>query len=161
MWSGPAPLKGNQQRWHYHFAHVAMRAFAFAEPEITAASLRSPESAQDLIRAVLSEVAEFYNLDDQQVLALMRAFKVTGRADGERQIYVIAMPPPQGPADCYFLGIMPIKDAGMKYFTLERSVFDGTMLCGWNATGTHLNYGAGPKPEVDAFVAAIIGLRHA
>src|SRR6476660_4269749 len=155
MWSGPPPLRGNQQRWHYHFAHVAMRAFAFAEPDITVFSLADAKGSQRLIGAVLSQVAEFYELDEQQVRALARGFTVTVRRADDLPIYVISMPAPQNATDCYFVGIVSLHDGGVEYFTLERSIMDGTMICGWSADGAHLNYGSGPNPDVDAFVARI------
>src|SRR4051795_5872289 len=140
LWSGPPPLRGDQQRWHYHFAHMALRAFAFAEPDMTVASLRDPEMARALIDAVLDQVGEFYDLDEQQVRALARGFKTKVCKVGEHQIHVVSMPPPQAPAECYFVGIVSLNDTGVSYYTLERSVFDGRMLCGWDRKGTHLNY---------------------
>ncbi len=45
------------------------------------------------------------------------------------------------------------------YFTLEKSVHldqsDRTVMCGWTADDSHLNYGDGPDPGVDAFIEAI------
>jgi hypothetical protein len=161
VWSGPPPLRDNQQRWHYHFAHVALRAFAFAEPDLTVLSLTDTKGAQRLIGAVLTEVAESYELDEQQVRALARGFAVTVRRDGGLPVCVITMPPPQKAPDCYLIGIVSLHDGGVEYFTLERATKSGTMLCGWDAKGVHLNYGGGPSPDVDAFVARITELRHA
>jgi hypothetical protein len=29
------------------------------------------------------------------------------------------------------------------------------MLCGWTDEGSHVNYGSGPEPTLDAFLAAL------
>jgi hypothetical protein len=160
LWSAP-PLRGDQHQWHYHFAHVALRMVAFAEPDLTVASLGDEELSQKLIRAILSEVAENYGLDEQQFRVLAGGFKIAVRQCGSRPVYVISMPPTRKAAECHMVAIVLLDDGGIEYFTLERSFKDSTVLCGWNAQGTHLNYGAGPKPEVGAFVAAITALRHA
>jgi hypothetical protein len=81
---------------------------------------------------------------------------------------VIEMPAPVAMPEAYFAAFVvmmgPESDdeeetPEARYFTLERSFsMDGgsrTVLGSWTKDGTHLNFGDGPEPELDAFVDAL------
>jgi hypothetical protein len=59
----------------------------------------------------------------------------------------------------FFLAIVRNRDGGVSYFTFERAVNDGAMLCAWDAEGAHLNYGERPLLNRDGFVAEVAALR--
>ena len=77
---------------------------------------------------------------------------------GGNTAFIIAMPRPQAPAECFFVAIVR-EGAGVGYYTLELSFGGATMMCGWSAEGAHNNYGPGPKPELNDFVAAVEALQ--
>jgi hypothetical protein len=81
---------------------------------------------------------------------------------------VVAMPEPTGLGEAYFAAIVLKIELGtdeapekpeILYFTLEKGVHldqsERTVVCGWTADDSHLNYGDGPSPEIDGFIEAI------
>jgi hypothetical protein len=52
------------------------------------------------------------------------------------------------------------RPARIWYFTLERTHPENgeipTMFCAWAPNGEHLNFGNGPQPDRDAFLALIV-----
>ncbi|MFD3745967.1 hypothetical protein [Nocardia sp. NPDC058633] len=77
------------------------------------------------------------------------------------RLLLVVLPPPVAPAEAYFVGIA-LADAAdsVRVFTLERAALQvpggstATMLGSWSERG-HFNLGPGPRPDPDAFVAAI------
>ena len=155
------PLTDDQERWHYAFAHYILRVASFEEPEFTLSALAGPETSQRFILAAMSLIGREYKLSVEQVMALARSIKVSPRRFEGDEGYVIEMPAPQKERECFFLAIVRKGDGGIDYFTLERAVGDGVMLCGWDAEGRHLNYGDRPQLDLDRFVAAITALPRA
>ena len=83
---------------------------------------------------------------------------------------VVRMPVPEHRTEPYFVAIvapkLPGKSPVYECYTLELSSDDGrrsAMLCGWSGESgdRHTTYGTGPVPALEAFVAAIRGLRGA
>jgi len=153
-------LSGNQHRWHYEFAHLALRVPVFGQADFILDALADPLRSQALIRAAMARVAQNCGLSEDQVETLARQIRVLPARFGADSGFVVGMPPPQNAPDCYLFAIVRDNSGSIAYYTLERSISEGsTMLCGWNAEGAHLNFGPGPKPDLDAFVAAIVALR--
>ena len=86
---------------------------------------------------------------------------------------VIEMPEPQEAAEAWLVGVVVPVDFSVKvpadldldqitaqYYTLEKGVSltgePRTVLAGWDDQ-RHNNYGDGPEPTVEAFVAALCG----
>jgi hypothetical protein len=150
---------------HYQFAHVALRSVAFAEPVKWLALLATP-NARAAFASLLEEVAETCKERDevgdfdasQLGLHLLRA--------GGHPCAVVEMPPPRATGEAYFtasvLLLLPDPEpAELRYFTLEYNTVDGatgTTLGEWQADGGHLNHGAGPEPNVQAFLSALSAL---
>jgi hypothetical protein len=155
----PAALDDNQERWHYFFAHIALRRFVTHVPELLEAALADPQRLGGWIAAALSEAEKFWGLTPEQTLAVGRTIGVGEREIGDRRAVIVEMPPPREPTECYFVAIFRETDDSIGYYTLERSVFTPTVLCGWDKEGRHCNYGLSPQPTIGAFVRAIEELR--
>jgi hypothetical protein len=76
---------------------------------------------------------------------------------------IVSMPAPVAVGEAHFVGVVlaeltPGAAVGYRYFTLELGDRgDGSarpVLCEWKGA-RHLNFGDGPAPEVEAFVAAL------
>ena len=153
------PLTSEQEGWHKAFAHRVMRVATFEETDLTLGALAGPDTAQRFLLAAMALIGRHFKLSVEQVMALARSIAVAPCRFGDDQGYVIEMPPPRKVAECFFLAIVRKRDGAIGYFTLERTQDNGVMLCGWDAEGTHLNYGERPLLNRDGFVAAVAALR--
>jgi len=153
-------LSDSQHRWHYEFAHLALRIPVFGQADFILDALADPLRSRALIRAAMARDGQNCGLSEDLVETLARQIRVLPARFDADSGFVVGMPPPQSAAECYLFAIVKDKSGGIAYYTLERSLREGTtMLCGWDAEGAHLNFGPGPKPDLDAFVAAIVALR--
>lgn len=152
-------LAGNQLRWHYFFAHMALRKQVMRVPDLLEGALAEPERLRGWIRAALEDTEGMWGLTREQTTALAQTIAAGRAAIGDRQAVIVAMPPPREPTECYFVAIFRDTDGSIAYYTLERSVLVPTVLCGWTSDGAHSNYGASPEPTVEAFVQAIAEAR--
>jgi|SRR5215470_5619170 len=153
------PLTGDQQRWHYAFAHQVLRVASFEDPELTFGSLAAPETAQRFVLAAMALIGRHFKFTVEQVMALARGITVAPCRFDDENGYVIEMPRPRKTAECFFLAIVRKGDGGIGYFTLERAPNAGAMLCAWTAEGAHLNFGERALLDRDGFVAEVAALR--
>jgi hypothetical protein len=153
---------------HYSLAHHALRGVAFQDPLFFLGVLASPD-AQRFLADLLRRVQE--HCKDREPLAEFSVEELTvhKRRVGKYPCAVIELPPPRAVAEAYFVAGVLLSDpaadlpqaeaAKLRYFTLEKGMsFDGsrrTVLCEWTKEGTHRNFGDGPPPIPDGFLAAI------
>ena len=158
---GPSP--------HYAFAHLALRHAALGDPPGFLSLLASPR-ADRWLEALLTDVE-------------IRCGRPAGFAAGDATVHrvrvaarpcaVVELPPPTEATEAHFVALVLLTDLAAldpgadpasidwraRFFTLESGfVFPGepprTVLGEWTAT-SHANYGDGPPPELDAFLAAL------
>ena len=153
------PLTSEQEGWHKAFAHRVMRVAAFEETDLTFGALAGADTAQRFILAAMALIGRHFKLSVEQVMALARSIAVAPCRVGDDTGYVIEMPAPRKVAECFFLAIVRHRAGGVGYFTLERTQDGGAMLCGWDAAGSHLNYGERAPLNRDGFVAEVAALR--
>jgi len=154
---GPSP--------HYAFAHYAIRHIALAEPLQFLGVLASPKSA-DFLTAILQDTQEEVR---QKANFSAADVKVHQARVGNFPCVVLELPEPAEMAEAFMAAfVVPIDlESGVKpnpvditgrYFTLEKgfsmSGESRTVLAEWNSS-SHLNYGDGPEPTVEAFVASL------
>jgi hypothetical protein len=157
---------------HYAFAHVLLRQLAFENPVGCVGMLHSPERDK-MLAALWEDVAKHCRKNGMADGVVAGAPPTVRPAPvGRFPSCIVTMPQPQGPTEAHFVAIVlhvdvealrsgeePPEKPELSYFTLEKGVtLDGesrTVLCGWNAEGSHLNFGDGPPAEFDAFVAAV------
>ncbi|QDV19399.1 hypothetical protein Pan153_40640 [Gimesia panareensis] len=156
---GPSP--------HYVFAHYALRQIALAEPLQILAIVASPD-VENFIDAVLQDVVEQCGREAGFEAA---DIKVHPKRVNDYPCVVVEMPEPQEAAEAHMVAILvPIdlsKDPPSEeeqeqikahYYTLEKSFSltgePRTVLAEWGES-RHSNYGEGPEPTVEAFVAAL------
>jgi len=161
---GPSP--------HYVFAHYAMRQIALAEPLQILAIAASPDVG-GFIDAVLRNVVE---KSGREAGFEGADIKVHPTRVNDYPCVVIEMPEPQEAAEAYLVAILvPIdfsselppdldqEQVTAQYYTLEKgfslSGEPRTVLAEWDHQ-KHSNYGEGPEPTVEAFVAALSGQDH-
>jgi len=153
------PLSSDQERWHHAFAHYVLRVATFQDPEFTFGALSAPDSAQRLVLAAMALLGRHYKLSVEQVMAFARSITVQPHRFDKDDGYIIEMPTPRNPRECFFLAIVRNGVGSIDYLTLERTDDDGVMLCGWDAEGNHLNYGDRASRDLDGFIVEVIALR--
>ena len=158
---GPSP--------HYVFAHYALRQIALAEPMQFLEIAASPD-ADKFIAALLQQVVKQCGREAGFDAA---EIKVYPTRVNNYPCAVIEMPEPQEAAEAWLVGVVVPVDFSVKvpadldldqitaqYYTLEKGVSltgePRTVLAGWDDQ-RHNNYGDGPEPTVEAFVAALCG----
>ena len=154
---------------HYHFAHGALRALAFEDPERLVVALAAPE-AEAFLREVwgavgkdLADAGEEVEEVSPDGLEAIPA-RVAGRPAG-----LVRMPAPEATTEAFFAAVVlnheldePAKAAPepeVYYFTLERGfTLDNsprTIFCQWDAEG-HKNFGDGPPADARKFLDHIV-----
>lgn len=154
---------------HYLFAHVALRQVALSQP-VQVLSVLATEKRAVFFDEVLETMGEHFSSLAPRTFTSADLGCVCLRIGG-RPAAIITMPPPRHPTEAYFVAIvsrLPTRrfftrenlENGadlVDYYTLERPVdLDETqpapfgVFCAWTADA-HLNYGAGPRPELDEF----------
>lgn len=154
---GPSP--------HYAFAHMALPQIAFADPLPFLGLVASPQ-AEEFFGAVLADVAEHCG---GRVPFAASAIRVHPMRIKDSLCAVLELPAPNETAEAYMVAFAVPSDAlpdgngtssqrASRYITLEKGFsLDGesrTVLGEWQQ-GSHLNYGDGPAPSVEEFVAAL------
>jgi hypothetical protein len=149
---------------HYFLAHHALRSIAFHNPMGFLGVLTS-EDAEPFLQDVLTSVAKHCQPFEPEVAFSARDIAIHKKSIGIAPCVVIEMPPARGVTEAIFVAAVLTGDVSLeklRYFTLEVGVsLDGpprTVLCEWTVDGTHANYGDGPEPELDEFVAAVTAL---
>lgn len=158
--AGPSP--------HYAFAHFALRDISLSSPLEFLSLLASP-NAKEFLGSVLQDVSERCG---RQASFGVDSIKIHRGRVNKFPCVVIKLPEPQEFAEAFMVALVVLTDTSQanaaedetveaRYFTLEKAVpfadEEVTVLAEWKM-GSHLNYGDGPSPKVDAFVAAISGL---
>jgi hypothetical protein len=169
---GGARERNKPRDQHYAFAHVVLRQLAFEDPVGCIGVLHSPEKDKML--------ASLWDKIGEQCRAGGAADGVVEGPPpsvrpapvGRFPSSIVTMPEALDPTEAHFIAIVlhvdvaalragdePPERPELSYFTLEKGVSltgqSRTVLCGWNAEGSHLNFGDGPPAEFDAFVAAV------
>jgi hypothetical protein len=142
---------------HYQFAHIALPRMA----EKVGHSLLDtppPEGLTALLVAAWGETGDRLPAEDRLI-----GDGLSGEVfdiDGHRML-VVTMPPPLHPPEAYLAALVrpagSDSSTGLRCFTLELGTgpeVQPTVIGEWVAGG-HRNYGPGPEPTVDAFVAAL------
>jgi len=150
--------------FHYVFVHRTLRSVAYRSPAGTMFSLMSPSRAA-FLSALAQDTASL--LDQKDSDFDIGGIQIHGVRIAGRPTVIVQMPRPTRCPEAHFAAIVlqkivtgPIRKsdltgAGVEFFTLEESRTHAeapeTMLCSWEADGSHHNFGAGPKPTLEAF----------
>ena len=156
---------------HYFFAHYILRMLAFAQPAHTLSSLASNGRSKFISNLLQENEYGFAHAEERDFSAA--DIQYFGDPIGERPCAILQMPPPSGPTEAYFIGIVgrvPMEelyaaDNGHReeilidYYTLERpaeiTAESPSVLCGWTSEA-HLNFGDGPQPTLEAFRSVLL-----
>jgi hypothetical protein len=165
----PAPEDLDEPRCHhYTFAHYALRSVAFTDPLVYLGILASPKG-QEFLARLLRSVSEHCKEREPQPDFDVEDISVHQVRVGRYPCAVVEMPRPKATTEIYFTAAVLLADPedgmpesapmDLRYFTLEKGVvLDGpprTVLCEWTSAGSHVNYGDGPEPQLEAFVRAV------
>ncbi|MGE3806120.1 MAG: hypothetical protein AB7K24_15725 [Gemmataceae bacterium] len=151
---------------HYTLAHYALRGMALSNPLAYLGIMASP-NARDFLADLLKQVSEDCAASERLDFSVDN-LKVHKVRIGPYPCAMVELPPPRGVTEAYFTAAVLLADLDsvtseeqelpLRYFTLEKgaNLGDGsrTVLCEWNEQ-SHLNYGDGPEPDVQAFARAI------
>lgn len=163
--SNSAPPNHESPSADYVFAHYALRQVALADPLKFLAIVASP-NVDKFLEALLQDV-----IDQCQRRTTFDAesIKVHQKRVHAYPTAVLKLGEPIEVADAYMVALVLLVDtsAGLpadsdpikaRFFTLEKGVSMAneprTVLGEWNAD-SHANFGNGPAPTVDDFVAAM------
>lgn len=152
---------------HYTLAHQALRSIALEEPLAFLGILASPD-AQRFLADLMQSVSEHCKAHEPQPDFSVQELVVHRMRLGRYPCAVIEMPPPRAITEAFFVAAvlladpsegMPPQEVTLRYFTLEKGMtLEGpprTVLCEWTAEGSHVNYGTGPEPRLEAFAEAV------
>jgi hypothetical protein len=151
------PTSLAQHRWPAVFAHQFLPRVIFGDTAATAIEMfGNPKLAPLFIRFLVDNVAQYLGFAEGAWKTLAADIHLHRRQFGTFEGTVLEMPPPQIPPDCHFIAVVPLAADQLRCFTLERCfLLKPTMLCEWRADRSHANFGIGPEPEIDLFVAAV------
>lgn len=151
---------------HYQFAHVALRGLVFRESRL-AVALWELDDISALLDDIAVQVARACRAQGEGGELRAAQLTVHKHRIGRLPCVVIELPKPIATTEAFMVGIIQLRDldaavsdseAECRYFTLEYSAqreAPHTVLGEWTDQGNHLNMGAGPEPEVDAFVSEL------
>jgi hypothetical protein len=142
------------RRHHYLFAHRALPGTVLRHGADLVAAVRDGRLALD---GFWDQVGQTLPEDERLPSA---GLAVSDHHIDDSDVLLVTFPVPVGPPEAHFAAIaLSTHDGRVRYITLERGLIpaDGTrytVLCEW--TGEHhVNLGAGPEPEPDAFLSAL------
>ncbi len=154
---------------HYSFAHVVLRDAAFQNPVQIVAELASAEAPTriallwETVEQICDEHGEPVTLEPEDIL--IHTVPINAHP-----CVLIEMPAAARKTEAFFVALvlridLNNREAGfdidpLRYLTLEFSATNSidevqTVIGEWNRDATHHSLGAGPEPEVAAFVASI------
>lgn len=158
----PPPDDDEGPSTHYALAHLALRGFALAQPVPFLAIAASPDAGR-LIQDLINDVEKACRRPMGFGADAVKLHPVRVKTF---PCVVVELPPPTQLAEAHMTALIanidlaggerpdPTSVTG-RYFTLEKSIRQsGTMLGEWT-TSEHRNYGEGPRPTVEEFVAAL------
>lgn len=160
----PTPFP-EARRQHYRFAHFAMPSLFHSDPARFIQSLDEQGNAF-LLRAWVNVGVDLQGQDLVDPAGLrydIREFEEDGMT-----IVLVTLPPPQAITEAYFvalvyctkgIGLCIEQGSPTAVITLEYNWVTGdkpiTIVGEWMPDGSHRNYGVGPEPTPEAFLAAV------
>jgi hypothetical protein len=150
-------LGGEPRFWHYFVAHVALRDFALRGEGLPEAAA-DPDKARGFFAMILGKMADHLGLSASEAERLAEKFTVVHRRIGGYDAAIVRLPSPRGPTECHFVALLHAQNGlPARFFTLEDAGGGVSILGGWSADEKHLNFGEGPAPTIENFVAAVSG----
>jgi hypothetical protein len=143
--------------------HPRSHHYGFAHRELPAAAFRIGPAFITGVRDGRIALAKAWRLYGEQLPEAERlpadGLAAEVQTVGPHQVAVVTLPPPEGPTEAHFVAVAMAGD--LRFFTLEaaRSPIGGewyTVLGEWTSNHSHVNRGAGPQADKDAFVAAVV-----
>ncbi len=164
-----APKTPAKTRHHYDLAHVALRQICMANP-VGFIRVMGSQNRDKFLEDVWQQVRKNCDPKGNPPFSI-KDVKVETTKIEEFPTIIITMPTPQFMAEAHMVGIVlkvDVKDfienkipekPVVEYFTLEKGFTldesERTVLCKWDETGKHHNYGTGPNATSSEFIKAI------
>jgi hypothetical protein len=167
--SGPVEEELDQPRCHhYTLTHYALRGVAFEQPLTFLGVLASPDASR-FLADLMQSVSDHCRAREPSPDFAAGDLTVHKVRVGRYPCAVVEMPRPRATTEAFFVaavllvdpgqGVPAPNEVGLRYFTLEKGLVLGgpprTVLCEWTAEGSHVNYGDGPAPRLEAFTRAV------
>jgi len=160
------PPRAKPRAQHYIFAHKLVPSLFFQDSGGFVGALAQEGNA--LLGRLCVEAARLArtHAPDSPTDAIdspcVPSFEVRDLAGGATLV-VLVLPAPVAANEAHFVGLLlppfDTSDATGEVYTLELSEDHhrkiGTMLCGWKADGSHVNYASCPPPALESFEAAV------
>jgi hypothetical protein len=146
---------------HYYFAHVFLREKVFSKPAATVDVLSEESGSQYLKTLWLTAGLTTKGSDDALIDSDGLECSPFLIGDKHRGV-IVQFPKPLVPTEAFFVAIVIPSNArkgdkcSCRYFTLELSASDKTVLGEWSDEGLHLNCGPGPPSAQHYFEETVI-----
>jgi hypothetical protein len=141
---------------------------AFEQPLAFLGVLASPE-AQRFLADLMQSVSKHCEEREPQPDFSVEDITIHNIRVRQYPCAVVEMPRPRATTEAFFVAAVLLaeidrelpdaKDRALRYFTLEKGLVLGgpsrTVLCEWTSDGSHVNYGDGPTPRIEAFIESV------
>ncbi len=158
MNTGPRPH-------YYHFAHRLLPHLAQSNAAAFCGAMFSPDR-EKILAKLWEDLGSNLPLDHRLPTP---SISVTPSRIGMHLLILFAFPQPLGRTEAHFSAFLAgpltstnpdeLNSAPQKYYVLEHGFsLEGsprTVFAEWSSDGSHLNYGTGPPPTAEAFIARI------
>ena len=146
---------------HYKFAHVVLRDLFFENRDKLYQDIFY---TKDGLIELWYEIGKFYieNFEGPKFLDSL-GLTIERKETENHSLFIITLPKPENSPEAYFVGMtVPYNSSDKaRYITLEYGMdtksHPYTVLCEWDGK-THLNYGEGEEPTVEAFTNTLISM---
>ncbi len=142
------------RRWHDEIAHGALPRLLLTEAHEVLAGDAPAQGRLNLLYDLFEDVGGRRGLDFDEAMDAADQARFLRREAGPARVAVIVMPPPIAPGEAHFVGLSAAPGLAPRCLALDRAE-DGTALVRLDAEGHRDALGAGPRPDLDAFIAAL------
>lgn len=149
----PEPLP--PRAWHDEIAHAALPYLLLTEAEEVLAGEAPAQGRLDLLYDLFEDIGRRRGLGFDEAMDAADQAKFLRRSVGDARVAAIVMPPPVFAGEAYFVGLGAAAGVPPRCLALDRAA-EGTVLVALDADGARDPVGAGPAPELDAFLAALV-----
>lgn len=151
---GAVPGTMPPRAWHDEIAHAALPWLLLTEADEVLAGDAPVEGRLDLLDDLFEDLGRRRGLGPDEAMDAAEQARFLRRVVGPARIAAIVMPPPRVAGEAYFVGLAVLGTAAPRCLALDRAA-SGTRLIACDAEGRRRPLGAGPAPELDAFLAVL------
>lgn len=150
----PVAIAAAPRLWHDEIAHDALPHLLLTEAHEVLAGDVPAQGRLDLLYDLFEDVGGRSGLEFDDAMDAADQARFLRRDAGPVRVAVIVMPPPLTAGEAHFVGLSAAPGLAPRCLALDRAEH-GTALVRLDAEGHRDALGAGPRPDLDAFIAAL------